>query len=358
MKPFREKIDLLRKIEMKQLFNYDIAQCMTWLLWSAVPLLIAVSTFAAYVGIAKQSLDVASALTALSLFEILKFPLFMLPYVINMIVEASVSVKRIELFLNAPDYIPPRKLTSREEVDAKNDIRGSPIISMSAATFTYHNIDKANSRKEKPKLQDQLDDTEQELLLVKAKLADAEEYLAELEGRSAYTSYASMDNSARGDDDEASVQNDIETRPEKFLSLRRIDFACYEGEFVAVVGGVGSGKTSLLKAILGECQKVSGDVVVQGDIAYFDQKPFIMNDTVRGNILFGKSEEVVDESLYESAIKSACLTHDLEMLSHADETEIGEKGITLRQVAQFGTGNMGVFAWRNRGMLTDKLRFL
>jgi ABC-type multidrug transport system fused ATPase/permease subunit len=334
--PFRDKINRLRKIEMRRLLIYDIAQCLTSLLWSAVPLLIAVATFAAYVAIAKQSLDVASALTALALFEILRFPLFMLPYVINMVVEASISVKRIQEFLNAPDYTPPRRLTSGEGGTIDNEKKNSLVISLKEGTFTYHNINKSSNRKKKPTLQDKLDDTEQDLLLVKAKLADAEEFLAELEGRASYAPYGAMDSSIKDVDDDNETEKNTDKRPEKFLSLRRVNFECYEGDFVAVVGGVGSGKTSLLKAILGECQKVSGDVGVRGEVGYFDQKPFIMNDTVKGNIFFGKSEEVADEELYHLAIKSACLTHDLEMLSHADDTEIGEKGITLRLVKMFG----------------------
>jgi ABC-type multidrug transport system fused ATPase/permease subunit len=322
--PFRDKINRLRKEEIKRLFIYDLGQCCTWLLWSAVPLLIAVCTFGAYVTIAGHSLDVASALTALALFEILRFPLFMLPYVINMIVEANVAVNRIQDFLNAPDYTPPPRLT--------NDDSETPLISLKEATFTYEQVMKSSNTTNNVTVQEQLENTEHDLLLVKAKLADAEEHLAELEGRPSYANYGSntstIDENQNGMDDDGA--REVSMRPEKILSLRRVDFECFEGEFVAVVGGVGSGKTTLLKAILGECQKVSGEVGVRGKVAYFDQKPFIMNDTVKGNILFGKSEAEIDNQLYQLAVKSACLEHDLEMLSHGDQTEIGEKGITLR----------------------------
>jgi ABC-type multidrug transport system fused ATPase/permease subunit len=316
---FREKIKHLRDVEIRQLFVYDLGQCCTWLMWSAVPLLIAVSTFASYVTIAGHSLDVASALTALALFEILRFPLFMLPYVINMIVEAGVAVNRIQDFLTAPDYVSPPLLTGEGGTKQK-------LIELKEATFTYHSISKTTQKKTDPTLQDKLEETEQTLLLVKAKLADAEEHLAELEGRP-YLRYKSTASTLNDDSDEPNENIDAS---EKMLSLRRVNFECYEGEFVAVVGSVGSGKSTLLKSILGECQKVSGDIRVRGKIAYFDQKPFIMNDTVRGNILFGKKEEEVDEELYRLAIKSACLEHDLQMLSGGDQTEIGEKGITLR----------------------------
>jgi ATP-binding cassette subfamily C (CFTR/MRP) protein 1 len=298
-------------------------------MWSAVPLLIALTTFGTYVTIAGRVLDVASALTALALFEILRFPLFMLPFTINMIVEAFVSVGRIQDFLTASDYIPPPILSSSAATNGTN--LAEPIIELKDATFTYQDLNKSSLKKKDPSLQDKLEEADQELLLVKAKLADAEEKLAELEGRphhiERYGSTGSSFSFNDDDDDEAKTSVD---RSEKILSLRRINFECYEGEFVAVVGGVGSGKSTLLKAILGECQKLSGDIGVRGKVAYFDQKPFIMNDTVKGNILFGKNEEKVDEDLYQLAVRSSCLEHDLEVLSSGDLTEIGEKGITLR----------------------------
>jgi ATP-binding cassette subfamily C (CFTR/MRP) protein 1 len=124
--------------------------------------------------------------------------------------------------------------------------------------------------------------------------------------------------------------NNNKTSPEKMLCLRRVNFACKEGEFVVVVGTVGSGKSTLLKSILGEAQLVSGEAGVRGRVAYFDQKPFVMNDTVEGNILFGKPKENEDQGLlYQEALDCCSLKHDLELLPNGDQCEIGERGITL-----------------------------
>ena len=60
------------------------------------------------------------------------------------------------------------------------------------------------------------------------------------------------------------------------------------GEFVTIIGRYGSGKSSLLHAILGEMKDAGGSkVVLNGKVAYTSQKPFIISDTVRNNILFG-----------------------------------------------------------------------
>jgi ATP-binding cassette subfamily C (CFTR/MRP) protein 1 len=314
--PFRDKVKHLRRLELRQLLHYALAQACTGLMWSAVPLLIALSTFAAYVTIAGHSLDVASALTALALFEILRFPLFMLPYVINMLVEAGVALKRIEDFLSAPDHVPPPRLEDP-----------NTVIQLSNATFSYRHVLPSTNKKNST-VQEHLEKTEEELLLIKAKLADAEEHLAELEGRP-YKRYESTVGSSKRYDsgDDSGDEEKIDSAPEKLLSLRRANFECKEGEFIAIVGSVGSGKSTFLKSILGEVQRISGEVGVRGKLAYFDQKPFIMNDTVEGNVLFGKSDK--DIELYKLAIQSCCLEHDLTLLPNGDQCEIGERGITL-----------------------------
>lgn len=63
-------------------FRYALAQAFSSALYASIPLVVSVATFTAYIA-AGNSLDVATALTALTLFELLRFPLFMLPQVIN-----------------------------------------------------------------------------------------------------------------------------------------------------------------------------------------------------------------------------------------------------------------------------------
>ena len=69
---------------------------------------------------------------------------------------------------------------------------------------------------------------------------------------------------------------------------------------------------------------------MRGKLAYFCQNPFIMNATVKANILFSHANDPVDEARYERAIECCALRHDLQILPAGDQTEIGEKGITLR----------------------------
>ena len=83
---------------MNMYYKYIVTQSLSSAFFSTVPLVVSIATFAAYVSDGTK-LDVATALTALVLFDILRFPLFMLPNVINNIVEAKVSVDRVQSFL-------------------------------------------------------------------------------------------------------------------------------------------------------------------------------------------------------------------------------------------------------------------
>ena len=100
---FRQKLLELRNLELVRLRKYFITSALSVTMFSSAPLLVALATFSAYT-LAGNTLDVAEALTALALFDILRFPLFMLPQIINRIVEAGISFERVREFLLCEEY--------------------------------------------------------------------------------------------------------------------------------------------------------------------------------------------------------------------------------------------------------------
>ncbi|XP_063535449.1 multidrug resistance-associated protein 1 [Cydia strobilella] len=110
------------------------------------------------------------------------------------------------------------------------------------------------------------------------------------------------------------------------LTLKSINLTVPKGHLVAVVGAVGSGKSSLLSAFLGEMNKISGRVNTNGSIAYVPQQAWIQNATLQDNILFGKP---LAQQKYSDVIGMCALKPDFDMLPGGDQTEIGEKGINL-----------------------------
>ncbi|KAH7710489.1 multidrug resistance-associated protein 1-like protein [Aphelenchoides avenae] len=119
------------------------------------------------------------------------------------------------------------------------------------------------------------------------------------------------------DDDDSTATSPI---------IQNLSLEVHRSSFVAIAGRVGSGKSSLLSALLGEMDKLSGFVSVRGSVAYVKQQAWIQNATLRDNITFGAP---YNQQLYEKVIDSCALRPDLEILPHGDATEIGEKGINL-----------------------------
>ncbi|CAF1567438.1 unnamed protein product, partial [Didymodactylos carnosus] len=212
-------------------------------LWSFIPILVCIVTFATYILSSPQNVLTADkAFVSLALFNLLRTPLIVFPNVINSVVEARVSNERIKKFL------------SNDEIDGdavqKGQIReDETVIKIDHGSFQW-----------------------------------------------------------------ASSEH-------KSLILKRLLFT-----LVALIGTVGSGKSSILSALLGEMTKVQGQVTVGGRMAYVPQQAWIMNSTLQQNILFGKD---LDREQYDLIIEACALKQDLDMLLHGDQTEIGEKGINL-----------------------------
>ncbi len=191
---------------------------------------------------------------ALSLFNLLQFPLAVFPSVISAMVEASVSFKRLFTFLTAEEL--DQKAINYESVTVGSFENGK--IQRIKMDHGYFNWGKPNHWSE--------------------------------------------------------------------AMLRDISFSCTEGMLIEVVGTVGAGKSSLISALLGEMHKVNGSVTVRGSVAYVSQSPWLMNATLRDNILFGKPYH---PTFYQETVKACGLVQDLQMLPGGDLTEIGERGITL-----------------------------
>ena len=117
--------------------------------------------------------------------------------------------------------------------------------------------------------------------------------------------------------------------------LRDVSLNLRRGSLTVVVGPVGSGKSALISALLGEMHQCAGPEGlptfdsaprVRGTVAYVAQVAWVQSLSLKENVLFGRS---MDRERYERALDCACMGADVELLPHGDETEIGEKGITL-----------------------------
>ena len=110
-------------------------------------------------------------------------------------------------------------------------------------------------------------------------------------------------------------------------AVRNVSVVVPAGQLVGICGKVGSGKSSLLSALLGHMKLASGEARVHNNMAYVSQQAWIQSITLRDNILFGKP---MDEALYNKVLDVCCLRTDLEILPAGDLTDIGSFSFCLK----------------------------
>ncbi|EFA03946.2 putative multidrug resistance-associated protein lethal(2)03659-like Protein [Tribolium castaneum] len=109
-------------------------------------------------------------------------------------------------------------------------------------------------------------------------------------------------------------------------TLQDISFNAFPQQTVAIVGSVGSGKSSLLQLCLGEISLLDGSVQIGGKISYANQESWLFGGTVKDNILFGQP---MAPDRYDEVIRICALVDDLSHFPHGDNSIVGERGILL-----------------------------
>lgn len=250
----------------------------------SLPVFASMLSFITY-SLSMHPLDPAPIFSSLALFNALRLPLNLLPLILGQVIDAWASMARIQEYL----------LAEEQEDDFSWKADRKTAVSVNHADFTWERTVTQISDKD-PKKHKRSKDLE---------------------------SSSVKENWPRS-------EHDIDRSPVSVLNtpfvLHNIDFSVGRNELIAVIGGVGSGKSSLLAALAGDMRRTSGSVTMGGNRAFCPQYAWIQNTTVRENILFGKE---YDRRWYAQVIDTCALRPDLEMLPNSDLTEIGERGITI-----------------------------
>ncbi|KZF24766.1 P-loop containing nucleoside triphosphate hydrolase protein [Xylona heveae TC161] len=257
----------------------------------SLPIFASMLAFITY-RLSSHDLNAAHVFSSLALFNALRMPLNFLPLIIGQCVDALASIGRIQEFLLAEE--------AKEEVESIEQAKEAVVLK--GAGFTWERTSTQDSQSGKPAGPP-----------ANKKQAKKERNLNKNEEKQAQET-PKPDNSAT---------NLSEAEPFK---LEGLNLEVGRNELIAIIGGVGSGKTSLLAALAGEMRKTNGQIMIGASRAYCPQYAWIQNATLKDNILFGKD---FDEAWYEKVLDACSLRQDLEILPNGDLTEIGERGITL-----------------------------
>ncbi|CAL1716557.1 unnamed protein product [Somion occarium] len=272
--PYLKRIADYRSHEIKYIRSLLMLRSANNAVAVSLPVLASVLSFVAY-SLSGHSLDPANIFSSLTLFQLLRLPLMLLPMSFSSIADAQNAVKRLH------DVFEAETLIETKSID--EDMKDAVIIEH--GEFTW-------------------DSPPPQALSTKKKGLLGGTKTPKRQSTSTPNAGSEM----------------------KVFSMKDVNLTIPEGQLTAIVGPVGTGKTSLLEAMIGEMRKVAGTVKFKGTVAYCPQSAWIQNATVRENICFGRA---FDEDRYWKAVKDACLETDLEMLPNGDLTEVGERGISL-----------------------------
>ncbi|KAK3180956.1 ATP-binding cassette transporter yor1 [Lecanicillium sp. MT-2017a] len=257
----------------------------------SLPIFASMLSFITY-SLTNHNLAPAEVFSSLALFNGLRIPLNLLPLILGQVIDAWSSLKRVEEFL----------LEEEQEEDVILKPEGEHAIEMHNATFTWERSP-GDAAKEK---------------------AAAMEKKDKAAANAAKSEKVPENKPAAGSSGEDTASTLVEER-EPF-KLTDLNFTAGRNELLAVIGTVGCGKSSLLASLAGDMRKTSGDVVFGASRAFCPQYAWIQNTSLQNNIIFGKD---MDRDWYKDVIRACALQADLDMLPNGDQTEIGERGITI-----------------------------
>ncbi|XP_016378267.1 multidrug resistance-associated protein 5-like [Sinocyclocheilus rhinocerous] len=307
---FANNIQSVRSEERRILERAGCVQSLTVGVAPVVVVIASVCTFTLHMALG-YDLTAAQAFTVIAVFNSMTFALKVTPLAVRALSEGSVAVKRFQKLFMMED----RELISNRTEDPYN------AVEFKDATLAWEKT--CGSLGKKSRAQQKRGGMKRVLRREKLSLyITAEDSKGESEEPNAEHLLIHMEQESP----QSTISSTQSIRPPLHKTLHRIDLCIRKGSLLGVCGGVGSGKSSLLSALLGQMTLLGGSVAVNGDFAYVAQQAWILNDSLRENILFGK--KYIEEK-YNAVLEACCLFPDIIELPYGDMTEIGERGANL-----------------------------
>ncbi|KAI0826665.1 multidrug resistance-associated ABC transporter [Trametes gibbosa] len=317
---YAHQVGTLREREINTLRRLVAARSSLIGTVTVIPIFASVLSFITY-ALTNHTLDVATIFSSLQFFNIIRAPLIYFPLVLASATDALVALRRISAFLRAEELAVPYAVApeSKFALDVDADFTWEAVrkndnaAGMRGVGRAQAKADAHAAKRDKAAKGEEAKTEKRGSGVLGRKRAKKEPVLP--------TTADAGENADNADGKE----KEKDTEEEPFV-LKDVKLKIPKGSFVAIVGRVGSGKSSLLQALIGEMRKTRGDCTFSSTAAYVPQSAWIMNATLKENIVFGQDE---DNAKFNDIIRACCLEPDLEMLPNGEQTEIGEKGINL-----------------------------
>eukprot|EP00613_Pedinella_sp_CCMP2098_P078228 CAMPEP_0171937264 /NCGR_PEP_ID=MMETSP0993-20121228/34464_1 /TAXON_ID=483369 /ORGANISM="non described non described, Strain CCMP2098" /LENGTH=1150 /DNA_ID=CAMNT_0012578599 /DNA_START=238 /DNA_END=3686 /DNA_ORIENTATION=+ len=331
---FESRLSQARAEEVALIKRLATLNALNSALMTTVPMLMLIAMLVTY-SLTGGDMAPETVFVAVSLLILIRFPLIMLPMTIGAVVMGLISVHRIERFLLMED-MPRFNLNANLNLNLKKKKALFPAAAAAAGGIL---VSSGRFQWATPAPTAAATESSPAPLAIES----------ESDGGAGGTSSPSPASPP------LPLPQTSSSSPSSPWCLELAGFEVKPGTLLAVTGRVGSGKTSLLAALLNEmdptptptstsepvtggpevpvgaaaassCAEAPMPPVVCGAVGYAAQQPWIMNATLRENVVFGKA---FNEGKYREVIECCCLGPDLETLPAGDSTEIGEKGINL-----------------------------
>ncbi|OWY98123.1 Multidrug resistance protein ABC transporter, partial [Phytophthora megakarya] len=291
-----QRVEKLRVREVKLLRKFHLYQVFNTVMLFLTPTFLSGITLGLYVVI-RHTVTVIEAFTLIAMVNICRTALNQLPQAIAEYSKAKISFARIEVFLGSDELAASvRQLSYDAHSDENTQARWM--------TFAEKGVGRG------------------EIMVRNACFCWPDNALTDV-----VVETKTPTQSATGDATPSEFSSAEPTFSKlQAFRLEDVNLRIGRGELVMIVGKVGSGKSSLINALLGEMPRTSGALEIGGRIAYVTQDTWIRNSTLRDNVLF---EQEFDAERYSRVLQASQLATDLNALPHGDQTEIGERGINL-----------------------------
>ncbi|XP_051254829.1 multidrug resistance-associated protein 5 isoform X5 [Dicentrarchus labrax] len=308
VKAFAQDVHRIRDEERKILELTGYFQSITVGVAPIVVVIASVATFSAHLLLG-YDLTAAQAFTVVTVFNAMTFALKVTPFSVKSLSEASVATERFKSLFLLP------------EVDSVRVLPGDPQVAVEMCEASLAWEGGGQSAQPSPCVRT----AGRHRHKCRDRVVLQEEVTGSLLGGGG--DVASSQEEEEGQEEACPPLLPVPPVSQRLQStLHCISLSVEQGKLLGVCGSVGSGKTSLISAILGQMTLLKGSVAVRGRLAYVAQQAWILNATLRDNILFGQEYQ---EDRYQSVLSACCLRPDLALLPNADLTEIGERGANL-----------------------------